>query len=135
MTAALRSWIDRNILMIGVVMLFAGVAATMLAAIRHLALPINAAGEIVLFGLGVNMFAALASPLAYNSVLLIVAGLLLKRGERTLVGFENTPAIDLFVEGPDETRTVWLGKRFGNAFDAEVAADALARRLNIPGKQ
>jgi hypothetical protein len=132
---SLRSWIDRHILMIGVVMLFVGVAAWILAGIRGLVPAIIEPGELSMIGLFLTVLAALAGPLTYNSVLLIVTGLLLKRGEQTLVGFEHTAAADLRVEGPDANGTVWLGRQFHTSFDAEVAASALAARFKAQERQ
>lgn len=132
---SLRSWIDRKILTIGVAMLFCGGGAWLIAGARGMIPVIVEPGELSTVGLAVTILAALAAPLTYSSVLLIVTGLLLKRGEQTLVGFEHTAAADLRVEGPDESGTVWLGRQFANRFDAEVAASALAQRLDANAKR
>jgi hypothetical protein len=85
--------------------------------------------ELSLVGLAAYILVSLANPFTYDSVLLIVAGLLLRASQENLVGFENADESELSVEGPDEANIVWLGRRFSNAFDAEVVASALNARL------
>lgn len=133
MITRLRSWIDDNILVIGVILLCIGFTGVAVGAIRDLVpLSLNASGiggEPSPIGIVTNLLYAVSGPLAYNSVLLIVAGLVLRVGKVELVGFEHTAQNELVVDGPDHDNVVWLGKRFTNTFDAEVAAQALARRM------
>ena len=132
MTASLRRWVDRNIVAIGVVLLCVGLVATMLSTMRDV-LPLTIGErpkeELSLIGLAGYVLVSLANPFTYDSVLLIIAGLVLRRSEVHLVGFENDEESELSVEGPDEASTVWLGRRFSSAFDAEVAASALRARF------
>ena len=139
MIKRLRSWIDDNILVIGVILLCIGLVGVALGAVRDLVpFMLNASGaggEPSPIGVALHLLYAIASPLAYNSVLLIVAGLVLRAGRAELVGFEHTAKNELVVDGPDDEHVVWLGKRFANTFDAEVAAQALARRMTTLEKE
>ncbi|MFM9865868.1 MAG: hypothetical protein ACKVRO_19920 [Micropepsaceae bacterium] len=78
-TSLARRWIDQNVFGIGVGMLFAGLATTMLASVRHLLPVVSDTQEISFLGVAMNAVAALGAPLAYGSALLIVAGLWLER--------------------------------------------------------
>ena len=80
-------------------------------------------------GLIVYVMSELASPLLYNSVFLISVGLLLRNWRVVIVGFENTPSAELTVDGPDEDKVVWVGKRYANALEADLAVHALSKRL------
>lgn len=139
MIKRLRSWIDDNILVIGVILLCIGLVGVALGAVRDLVpFMLNASGvggEPSPIGVALHLLYAIASPLAYNSVLLIVAGLVLRAGRADLVGFEHTDRNQLAVDGPDDDNVVWLGKRYSNTFDAEVAAQALAKRMTMVGKE
>jgi hypothetical protein len=75
----IRRWIDRNVFAIGVVMLLVGLAATVLAAVRHLLPVVSENMELSVWGVAMNAFAALGDPFAYSSVLLIIAGLWMER--------------------------------------------------------
>lgn len=139
MIKRLRSWIDGNILVIGVILFCIGMVGVALGGVRDLVpFTLNASGvggEPSPIGVALHLLFAIANPLAYNSVLLIVAGLVLRAGTANLVGFEHTARNELVVDGPDSDNVVWLGKPFANTFDAEVAAQALARRMKAPEKK
>jgi hypothetical protein len=133
-TARLLRWLDRNLVPVGLAFLIAGIAASLLNSLRSsLALGVvDGVGDnttISTFGLAVHVVAPFAYSLAYNSAFLIAVGLLLRNWRVAIVGFEGTPSNDLVVTGPDDDKTVWVGKRYQSKFDAELAADALSKRL------
>jgi hypothetical protein len=47
----------------------------------------------------------------------------------TLVGFENATSTEIIVDGPDADKIVWIGRTFRSALDAQLAVDALSKRL------
>lgn len=123
----LRSWIDANLVKAGICLFVAGLASTAGTAMLN---TIPLVGEVheLSFAL-VLMIANLAKPLMLVGALIVGGGVLLRNWHVTLVGFENTPVANLLVDGPHADNTVWIGKRFKSAFDAEAAATALATRL------
>lgn len=129
-----RNWIDSHLVAIGFAFLFLGTLLTILDSVR-VTLSINAyvlgdhRAMVSVPGLIVYVMSELASPLLYNSVFLISVGLLLRNWRVVIVGFENTPSAELTVDGPDEDKVVWVGKRYANALEADLAVHALSKRL------
>ena len=136
--ASVRKWIDAHLVGIGFAFLFLGALLTIIESFRA-AVPIDAyylgadGATVSVPGLTVYVMSQLAAPLVYNSVLLITVGLLLRNWRVVMVGFENAHSAELAVEGPDEDKIVWIGRRYVNSFDAELAVHALSNRLTRAG--
>jgi hypothetical protein len=131
--SAARRWIDAHLVTIGVAFLLVGTLLTVFNSLRHaLSIPyidVTSNASVSLAGLTINLMSELAGPLVYNSVFLIAIGVLLRSWRVTLIGFESTPAAQIVVSGPDDDNVVWLGKKYASALDADLAANALAKRL------
>lgn len=129
----LRRWVDEHLVSVGMFLFALGALLMVFESVRTTlsvtAFENSTGVEISFWGLAINILAQLAAPLMYNSVLLVAVGVLLRNWRVTLVGFEGTAPGDLMVRAPDDEYVVWVGKRYANAHDAEIAAAALATRL------
>jgi len=76
-----------------------------------------------------RLYYGLGSTLSWIGALFYCLGRLLESGFVTIIGFERTPPSKLLVKGPDENHVVWIGNPYDSALDAELAAQALAKRL------
>jgi hypothetical protein len=72
---------------------------------------------------------SLGDPLMYNGVVFYLIGRIMKSWTVALVGFEHDGAETLRLRGPDDTNTVWIGRKYESVFEAEAASAALTRRL------
>ena len=131
--SAARKWIDAHLVTVGMAFLLVGTILTVFNALRQALgvsyLDVPSDGSVSLAGLAINLMSELSGPLVFNSVSFIAIGVLLRSWRVTLVGFESTPSEQLVISGPDDDNTVWLGKQYASALDAELAANALAHRL------
>ncbi len=125
----LRRWIDANLVSIGIVMLSAGLGFNVLTSVYNAIGP-DPDGPSWAIAMMLIFAAPLVRTFVYLGSFLVGAGVLLRNWRVILVGFENTPVGDLVVDGPDDSHTVWIGKRYSNAFDAEASSGALAKRLS-----
>jgi hypothetical protein len=134
--SAVRRFIDRHLVAIGVWSLIVGMLLTIIESLAK-SIPIPAIDtaatsggvEISVSWVVVTVLSHLAAPLVYNSVLLIAIGVLLRNWRVTVVGFENSKTGEIVIEGPDEANIVWVGKAYPSRHDAQLVTDALAKRL------
>lgn len=72
---------------------------------------------------------SLGDPLMFNGVVLYVTGRLMSTWKVSIVGLVKDGGAQLLVKGPDASNTVWIGKKYGSAGAADIAASGLRERL------
>lgn len=63
------------------------------------------------------------------SVILFVGARIFETRSMISIGYDAADASKLAVKGPDGDHVVWIGRRYGSAYEAEVVATAFAERI------
>src|SRR5579859_5037903 len=63
------------------------------------------------------------------SVVLFVGARFFESRSMISIGYDAADASKIAVKGPDGDNVVWIGRRYGSAYEAEVVAAAFAERL------
>jgi len=126
-------WFDRNLGSIGAWLTIAGAALLFLSYFCNVLFSTywnrQASGAVEVTVMFIGFAYNIATTMMWCGVPLYCLGRLLNAGPITLVGFERVRPSELMVKGPDENHTVWIGRSYKDAFDAEVAAKAISHRL------
>jgi len=70
----------------------------------------------------------------FASVLLFVGAKIFETRTLMSIGYDTVDAAKIAVKGPDKDDIVWVGRRYGSSYEAEVVASALAERIGAAAK-
>ena len=68
------------------------------------------------------------------SVLLFVGAKIFETRTLMSIGYDTVDASKIAVKGPDDNNIVWVGRRYGSSYEAEVVATAFAERIGAADK-
>jgi hypothetical protein len=77
----------------------------------------------------VTDFRYLSEQGVYASTVLLVGAKFFETRSMISVAFDKLDAGKMAMKGPDENNTIWIGRKYGTALEAELVAAALESRL------
>ena len=70
----------------------------------------------------------------FASVVLFVGAKIFETRTLMSIGYDTVDATKVAVKGPDDENIVWIGRRYGSSYEAEVVAAAFAERIAAADK-
>ena len=68
------------------------------------------------------------------SIVLFVGAKIFETRTLMSIGYDAVDASKIAVKGPDGDNIVWVGRRYGSSYEAEVVAAAFAERIGVSDK-
>lgn len=87
-------------------------------------------GLIEMLSVWVRDFRYLFEQLIYAAAIIFIGAKFIEMRTILTVGFDKLDRASMSLNGPDDNNTVWIGRRYGSRYEADLVADAFKSRLS-----